>query len=191
MHGPLRIVVESLTTLTFITFLVPSIVLHLWRSVKIPRVMMWRMFHGGERFFSLAFLIALLLIEPVVVHFYHFVPETVAGPLPDAALFAWLTANIFSTWCTVLGAFSRSYIRALMYLPLASQTFAVIFVSIDSMADEKESVATLLTVIVGLMGVWTIMLVPKLFQATEELLLRADPKGANYVLTRAFSADAS
>ncbi len=188
MHGPLRIVVESLTTAVFILFIVPSIVLHLWRSVKLDRRMMWRLFHGGERFFSLAFLVCLLISEPIVVHLYHFVPESVAKPLPDAALFAWLTANLFSAWSTTVGAFTRSYIRAMMYLPLVVQTFSLIFVSIDSLADGKESMATLLAILVALIGVWTIHLIPKLFQATKELLIRANPKGSNYGLARALTA---
>lgn len=170
MHDVLRLVVETSSTLAFVIFLVGAFLIYLWRSVKISHSQMMRLVHPGERVVVIAFLLVEAVVEPLAMHFYHFAPHAVASQLPDAALLAWFTVNVFSAWCIITGALTRSYLRALIYLPLVAQTFVLVFVSIDSLVDNQASVATLLVAMAALVGIWIIHVVPKAFQTTEEML---------------------
>lgn len=188
MHPILRAVMESATTLTFAAFLIPMVIIHSWRSVKIKRCQMRKLITPMERTLVFIFLLCITTVEPLSVHLYHFVPKGVATKLPDAALLVWLTANVFSAWCSIVATFTRSYLRALCYIPIVIETFALVFVFIDSMVDGDACMVTIFLAITAIVGVWTIHFVPKMFQTTEAMLSSFDPTNISYALTRMFTA---
>ena len=187
MHSLLRSVVETCSTLAFVAFLVPMLVILLWRSLRIRPKQMLRLVEPYERAITVVFLVCLTLLEPVAIHLPLFVPAGVAAPLPTSGLLAWLTANVFSVWCIGMAAWSRSYLRVLLYLPLPIQTSTLLFVSLDSVSQGQASLATLFVVAVALLGVCATLFVPKIFQCTEEMLCAIDPATASYAMSRLLS----
>ncbi len=184
----LRSVVETCTTLAFVGWIVPALAIYGWRSLRIRHDQMMRLVGFTERVNTLIFLSSLTLLEPISLHLHHFVPDGVASPLPTASLLAWLTANVFSLWCIGMAAvWSRSYLRTLLYLPLPIQTSAQVFVILDSVSQGEASLATGLAVLVAMIGTWTILFVPQMFQTTEEMLCAMNSKTANFAMTRLLS----
>lgn len=187
MHSVLRSVVETVVTLAFVAWAVPFLTLHLWRNLRIRSEQMKRLVTPAERILSVAFVLCITLVEPLAVHLHHFVPDGVAAPLPTAALLSWATASVFSAWCIGLAVWARSYLRGLMYLPIPFQTSALLFVTIDSVSEGRASLVTALVVVAALVGVWTSLFLPKMFQTTEEMLCAIDPATASYAMTRFLS----
>lgn len=187
MHSILRSAVETCVTISFIAWAVPMGVLYLWRSVRLKRTQVQRLVTPSERLLTSTFLICLTLVDPLSVHLHHFVPDGIANPLPTAALLAWVTANVFCIWLVAVAAFSRSYCRGLIYLPLPVQTTTLLFVAIDTISDREANLVTIPVVVTALVGIWTCLFLPKMFQTTEEMLCAIDPTKASYAMSRVLS----